>query len=350
MSAVTARFVQGIAGLSPSNFGMVMATGIVSLAAQKLGMSLLANALFRVNVMLYVVLWILTVWRAVAHSRRFLNDMFDHRDGPGFFTVVAGTSLLAGQFVVLDDNLAVGTGLWLVAAGLWLVLTYAIFVGLTISGRKPSLDKGISGSWLLAVVATQSIAVITALLAPHAEPSQRLVMNFLALIAWLWGGMLYIWMISMIFYRYSFFPLSPEDLSPSYWINMGAMAISTLAGSLLLTHSSDAPFLASMTPFIAGFTLFFWTAGTWWIPMQLVLSLWRYVHRRSRLEYEPACWGVVFPLGMYAASTQQMMQALDLGFLELLPPAFLGISLLAWVLTAAGMVNKLLRGEPMHGH
>ena len=61
---------------------------------------------------------------------------------------------------------------------------------------------------------------------------------------WLWGGMLYIWIISLIFYRYTFFRFSPTDLAPPYWINMGAMAISTLAGSLLIANAPDAPFLA----------------------------------------------------------------------------------------------------------
>jgi hypothetical protein len=71
----------------------------------------------------------------------------------------------------------------------------------------------------------------------------RLELNFLALSMWLWGGMLYIWMMSLIFYRYTFFTLEPGDLSPPYWINMGAMAISTLSGSLLILNSTDAPFL-----------------------------------------------------------------------------------------------------------
>ena len=39
-------------------------------------------------------------------------------------------------------------------------------------------------------------------------------MNFLALSMWLWGGLLYIWMMSLIFYRYTFFRLSPDDLPP----------------------------------------------------------------------------------------------------------------------------------------
>ena len=34
--------------------------------------------------------------------------------------------------------------------------------------------------------------------------------------------MLYIWIISLIFYRYTFFVLDPSHLAPPYWINMGA--------------------------------------------------------------------------------------------------------------------------------
>ena len=99
---------------------------------------------------------------------------------------------------------------------------------------KPALADGITGAWLIAVVATQSIAVLSGLLAAHAHQPYRLELNFLALSMWLWGGMLYIWMISLIFYRYAFFRFSPDDLAPPYWINMGAMAISTLAGAILI--------------------------------------------------------------------------------------------------------------------
>src|SRR3546814_14213324 len=82
-------------------------------------------------------------------------------------------------------------------------------------------------------------------------------MNFFALSMWLWGGMLYIWMMSLIFYRYAFFTFEPGDLSPPYWINMGAMAISALAGALLIANVAHAPFLLSLQPFIKGFTVFY---------------------------------------------------------------------------------------------
>ena len=66
---------------------------------------------------------------------------------------------------------------------------------------------------------------------------------FFGLAFWLGGGMLYIWIISLIFYRYTFFPFSPSDLTPPYWINMGAMAISTLAGTLLVANAAASPLL-----------------------------------------------------------------------------------------------------------
>lgn len=160
---------------------------------------------------------------------------------------------------------------------------------------------------------------------------------------WLWGGMLYIWMMSLIFYRYAFFRFSPGDLAPPYWINMGAMAISTLAGSLLIVNAPDAPFLRSLLPFLKGFTVFYWATGTWWIPMLLVLAAWRYVYKRFPLRYDPLYWGAVFPLGMYAASTHEMAQAMEFGFLSFLPPLFLAAALLAWSAAFAGLLRRLAR-------
>jgi tellurite resistance protein TehA-like permease len=332
-----------LAGLSPAYFGMVMATGIVSLAAYLLAMPGIAQTLFVFNVAVYAVLWLLTVLRAVRFPRRFFGDMVDHLRGPGFFTTVAATSVLGTQFVLLAADYRAGTVLWVVAITLWIGLTYTIFAGLTIKEHKPTLDQGISGAWLLAVVATQSIAALSALLATHIDQPYKLEMNFLALSMWLWGGMLYIWMMSLIFYRYTFFPLSPGDLSPPYWINMGAMAISTLAGSLLIINAPDAPFLLSLLAFIKGFTVFYWATGTWWIPMLVVLAVWRHVYRRFPMKYDPLYWGAVFPLGMYAAGTHEMIVAMGFDFLGFLPSVFLYIGLAAWTTAFVGFASDLLR-------
>lgn len=331
-----------LAELSPAYFGMVMATGIVSVAAQLTNLHIIAKILFQLNLLVYVTLWLLTLVRMFRYPRRFFGDMIDHLRGPGFFTLVAGTGILGGQFIILAQDYRTATALWILALVIWIGLTYTIFTGLTVKEKKPSLDKGISGAWLLAVVATQSIAVLSALLATHASQPVKLELNFLALSMWLWGGMLYIWMMSLIFYRYTFFPLAPGDLSPPYWINMGAMAISTLAGSLLIINVVDAPYLNSLLPFIKGFTVFYWATGTWWIPMLVILALWRHVYKRFPLTYDPLYWGAVFPLGMYAVSTDRMSEAMGFHFLASLPRVFLYIALVAWSITFLGFSMNLL--------
>ncbi|MFN8162831.1 MAG: tellurite resistance/C4-dicarboxylate transporter family protein, partial [Solirubrobacterales bacterium] len=299
--------------------------------------------LFAINVGAYLVLWVLTGLRLARFPARVLSDLTDHQRGLGFLTVVAATGVLGAQMIVIWHGFAIATLLLAIAGVLWVLLTYTIFTALTIKREKPSLAKGISGTWLLAVVATQSIAVLTALLASHWGQPLRLHANFAALSMWLWGGMLYIWIISLIFYRYTFFRFEPDDLAPPYWINMGAMAISVLAGSLLISNSADAPFLHSLRPFLEGFTVFYWATGTWWIPIIAILAVWRYGYRRLPLEYDPQYWGAVFPFGMYAVATYRMASALKLDFLGAIPKVFLGLALLAWLATFVGLLRRLAR-------
>jgi len=333
----------GLRTLSPAYFGLVMATGIVSLCADMQGWPVLARALLALNALQYGLLWVLYLLRAWRHPKQFFGDLVDHGRGMGYFTVVAGTGVLASQCLVLLGSVTLGGALWALTALLWLVLTYTLFTAFTIRRAKPALDRGISGAWLLAVVSTQALAVSSALLAARIGQPLRLELNLLALSMWLWGGMLYIWMMALIFYRYLFFPFSPGDLSPPYWINMGAMAISTLAGSLLIQNAPHAPFLVSLLPFLKGFTVFYWAAGTWWIPMLVLLGLWRHVVRRFPLAYDPLYWGAVFPLGMYAAATWQMDRAMAFGFLHALPRLFFVVALLAWGAAFAGMLRSVVR-------
>jgi tellurite resistance protein TehA-like permease len=329
--------------LSPASFAIVMATGILSIGLHQRGWVLPAQALFGLNVLAWVVLWIMTIVRLLRHTRRFVEDLTDHLRGPGFFTTVAATAVLGCQLILLAAEFHYATLLWAVSIVLWVGLTYTIFTAFTIKEDKPTLDKGITGGWLLAVVATQSLAVLSALIAIRFAQPWKLELNFFALSMWLWGGMLYIWMMSLIFYRYTFFNFSPSDLAPPYWINMGAMAISTLAGSLLIANAPDAPFLNSLLPFLKGFTVFYWATGTWWIPMLLVLAAWRYVYKRFPLRYDPQYWGAVFPLGMYAVSTREMSRVLGLSFLDWLAAPFLGFAAAAWTAAFIGLLRSLLR-------
>jgi tellurite resistance protein TehA-like permease len=340
---VLTRLDAQLEALPPSSFALVMATGIVAIGARLLGVAVIDVALFAVSIAAFGVLCLLTGLRIARHRAAMVRDLTDHRRAFGLLTAVAGTCVLGSELVVIASAPTIATVLLIAGGVLWLLLTYTIFTALTIKPDKPSLAEGINGGWLLAVVATQSIAVLIALLSAHWHQPLRLHANFIALSMWLWGGMLYIWIIALIFYRYTFFRFSPADLAPPYWINMGAMAISVLAGSLLIANTPDAPFLASLRPFLEGYTILYWATGTWWIPIIAILAVWRYGYRRLPLTYDTLYWGAVFPLGMYAVATYRMNHAMSLEFLDLIPHVFFWIALAAWLLTFAGMARTVVR-------
>lgn len=330
--------------LHPAYFALVMATGIISVAAQLLGARAVALALLAVNVVSYAVLWGLTLGRVLRFPRRLLADLVDHQRGVGFFTTVAATSVLGVQCAIVRGDVRTAGVLWVLAIVLWGVLTYAVFAAFTVKESKPSLAEGINGGWLVAVVATESISNLGSLLVSRSgAPDEPLL--FLSLVFWLFGGMLYIWMISLIFYRYTFFRFLPSDLMPPYWVNMGAMAISALAGTSLIANAPRSELLQKFVPFLYGFTTLFWATATWWIPMLVILAAWRHGYRRFELAYDPLYWGAVFPLGMYTVSTLRLAQVLGLPFLLPVPRFFFAAALLAWACAFLGLVRRLVRSS-----
>ena len=334
----------GLAGMHPAYFALVMATGIVSLACHLTGWSLLAEALFYLNLAFYGALWLLTLARVVRHRERVVADLLHHGRSVGFFTTVAATCVLGSQCLIIAESFRAASALWLAGIVLWGVLVYAVFTIITIKPEKPALADGIHGGWLVAVVAAQSVAVLGAQLAPGfgAHAPHALVFS---LAMWLGGGMLYLWIISLIFYRYAFFPMSPSDLAPPYWINMGAAAITTLAGTALVAAAPRSPVLQQVLPFVRGFTMFWWATATWWIPMLVILGVWRHVFRRFPLRYDPLYWGAVFPLGMYTVCTHRLSTAVEAPFLAHISQGFVYLALAAWCLAIAGMVWHLVMGR-----
>lgn len=330
------------AGLHPAYFALVMATGIVSLAAWVQGFAVIARGLFWLNAFFFAALWVLTLVRIARHRARVVADLKDHNRSVGFFTAVPGACVLGSQALLIEGATVFAWTLWTVGAALWVLLTYTIFTTLTVKATKPALADGLNGGWLVSIVATQSVSVLAAQLAGTTGGSEGLL--FVALTMWLGGAMLYVWIISLIFYRYTFFPFKPSDLAPPYWINMGAMAISTLAGATLLLAGKESPLLRDLFPFIKGATLLFWATATWWIPMLVILGVWRHLVKKFPLRYDPLYWGAVFPLGMYSVATARMAGAIDIPFLSAVPPAFFYIAAGAWTLALIGLLHRLVTG------
>ena len=207
------RLAGAVEHLFPGYFALVMATGIVSIAAHLLEMPRIAWALLAINLGAYAVLTAMLVFRLLGYFPRVVEDLNNHARGPGFFTVVAATCVLGTEIVILTGRADAAHVLWIAGIVLWVVVMYAFFTAVVIRETKPSLETGINGAWLLGIVATQSVSVLGTLLAPGMASGREGAL-FFALCMYLLGAMLYLTIITLIFYRFTFVALTVEQMTP----------------------------------------------------------------------------------------------------------------------------------------
>ncbi len=333
--------------LSPSYFALVMATGIISIAAYFEELPVVAHVLFYVNIVFLLLLFCLFSYRSIYYKKQILQDFRSYEKGPGFFTIVAAFCIVGNQLVLLFNAVAIAETILMIAVIGWLIIIYGFFFTFTITKDKKSLKEGISGSWLLIVVAIQALSALVSLVSQDFDASSYLLL-FLALCLFLIGCIFYLYFMSLIIYRISFFSLNVDELGAPYWINMGATAISVLAGSMLILHSRAFHFIVDILPFLKGFTLFFWAAGTWWIPLLIILGIWRHLIKREPLPtsaegYAPTYWAMVFPLGMYTVCTFRLSEALEIQFLKGISDVFIYAAFLAWAAVIFGFLSYWLK-------
>lgn len=337
---ISATFLRDLSNLPTAYFALVMATGIVSISSYFLNFILLSKLLFYFNITAYLFMNLLYILRIILYPKKFMSDATDHAKSPGLLTFVAGTSVLGSQFIIIAGNYVVASILFYMGCAAWLLLIYTVFTVFTVKKQKPPINEAISGVWLLIIVSTQSVSVLASQLTEYLPFDKELV-SFFALSMFLTGCMFYIIIITLIVYRMSFFEMRAEEFAPAYWINMGAVAISTLAGSLLILNAPQWSFINEILPFLKGFTLFFWAIGSWWIPLIVILGIWRHIFKQLPLKYHPQYWGMIFPMGMYTACTIKLSQALELQFLMIIPSFFIYIALVAWGVAAFGMFYSI---------
>jgi tellurite resistance protein TehA-like permease len=312
-----------------------MATGILATACRSLDLVPLSWLSLAIALVAFLALVGVTAMRFLHHHSAVVADLDDPGRAFGFFTFVAGSSVLSVALMQAGLELPAIVLGFIGVAG-WLLLTYALPLRLMLARTQPPLES-VSGSWLLWVVAMQSIAAVFAMASAPSDPRPASSLRVIALMTWGVGVLLYLVLIEFIMMRLFFFKLSPEQVTPAYWINMGAAAISVLSGALLLNVGSQDVLLNKLRPFIAGLSVVLWAWASWWIPTLALMWLWRHVLRGVRLVYEPSVWSLVFPLGMYTAASFELGRAVDQPWLLTLSRLVLPVAIGAWLWAFAAM-------------
>jgi tellurite resistance protein TehA-like permease len=330
----------GIATFFPGYFALVMATGIIAIGAHLEGLDWLDDGLFAIAALAYVVITVLMTMRAISYPRLVLVDLTSHARGFAFLTAVAATNVLGAASGVVHGWWGLAWVLWFIGIVLWPILLYITLIAVVLGGPKPGLEAGINGTWFLLTVATESIAVLGALLLRRGDSD---VLAFSCLALFCLGLVLYLTVMTLVFLRWTFASLEPTEADPPAWIAAGAVAIVVLAGSNLLLAQDAATRIARVASAIEVVVVLAWATATFWFPLMIAIGVWRHVIRRVPLRYHPSYWALVFPLGMYGVATSRMIEATDLAALDWLPPVVLAIALTAWALAFAGLVGTASR-------
>jgi tellurite resistance protein TehA-like permease len=290
--------------LNPGYFAFVMATGIVSAAAHHLGLHHISAALLLVTILGWALLAVAYCWRALAFRAAFLADLWSPATGFAYFTVVAGCTVLAGR-LGLDGHRTAASVLIAIGTVTWLALSYAVPLRVITGTRAHGVLEAANGTWLVWVVATQSLSTAASSLL-GLWPAGGEGLTLLAVAFWGVGVVLYLVLVTVVLIRLLLFPVHAEDLTPPYWISMGATAITVLAGDRLL-QLPPQPMLTAMTPVITGLSLVLWAFGTWLWPPLIARTVRRATLRNPvRARYRPTLWTMVFPFGMYSVSSTEL--------------------------------------------
>lgn len=336
MKSAASRFFALVKAMAPGNFAMVMSTGIISIALQKLGCQWGAWLYHGINTLIYALLWGLLLLRLIRYPRCVVADFVSHTKGPAFLTIVAGTCIFGTQSAVLAQNTSTAACLFWVGAICWAFILWGVLFAIFTRIPKPSLSCGINGAWLVTTVSTESLVVLGVTLGVPPGWDASLVYFCLCTLFSI-GIILYLFVIIGIFLRFCFTDVKAGDLDPTYWINASAAAATALAGTTLMGRAGAVPLLDLLLPYVTGVTLLAWATATWWVPMLILLGIWRHWVKRYPFSYTPAYWSMVFPLGMYTACTSALSQAYGVSMLMVVPKVFIIVALAAWGVTFMGM-------------
>lgn len=329
-----------VRGMPPGYFALVMATGIVSIATTDHHIDAVSVLLLWLTAIEYAVLVVLYLWRSIAFRAEVRADLADPSHAFAYFTFVAATDVL-GTRLASAQHREIALVFLCVGGLAWLILGYLIpWTAAVGHARRPLLHFA-NGTWFIWAVASQSVAVLAAALEPTVT-NGRSELALLAVFAWSVGIFLYAAAGIFVAARLLIYPVRPADLTPPYWVAMGATAITVVAGARI-AQMADAPMVAATGGLVAGASVFFWAFGTWLIPPLIAAGVWRHVVHRIPLRYEAPLWSMVFPLGMYAAGGRYLGQADALPIVRGIGSGETWVALVVWTITFGAMLVHIAR-------
>jgi tellurite resistance protein TehA-like permease len=297
----------------PASGGVVMGTGIVSVALLIDKERVLSAILLVLCALLWVALAMLVAAGALIDRARFLAGLGQ----PGALTAIAGSAVLGTRLTLAGWGWA-GNALLIAATALSLGLVPHVLR----RGRSPA-----TGASFLLAVAPASLA----LLAATVSSAER--------VGWLVDAALAPFVLGLCFYalvlsRFQFRQLAVG--AGDHWVTGGALAISTLAAAqITVVVGQRATGLSGAHGALEALALVLWCLTIAWLPALVATEA-----LRPRLSYNVERWASVFPVGMYAACSYGVGTVTHTAGITDFARVWVWVALALWLVVFAGMVRR----------
>lgn len=333
-----AEKIRWLEDMYPGYFTLTMATGIVAIGLELLGIKGLSNLIYWATLISWGAIFVLYICRLIYFPKAVFDDLMNPRKTFSFFSFVAATNV-SGLLLHIHGQGYLALFCWMLAFLSWSVLLYCSFSVLILLHGERNVNI-VDGGWLICIVGTQSLVLLGIKIVPYFGNYAGFMMLGIYML-WLLGLILYGIFVTLFCYRIFFLEMKIDDFSPLMWVIMGAAAISANSSSTLDMSDPVIHVLTEMHPVVDGMALLTWTWATWWIPVLVVIGFWKHFVRRIPLSYEPRQWSIVFPLGMYTVASYQLSIAAEFEPLHLISHAMIWVAIAVWCLLMIGLFRRL---------
>ena len=318
------------------------------------GQKEIAAAFYVLNILLFVTFTVLSVLRYTMYPW-VLNRMIRHPT----ICMFCGT-LPMGLATIIDATVVIAapvSGPWIAELVLimwWFDVMLSIlscfgipFVMFHV--HKLTLDT-MTAVWLLPIVPCVVAAASGGLVATLMGPSCAITVMAVSYMLWGVGMGLSFVVLSLYFHRLAVHDLPNSEVIVSAFLPLGPLGKGA-AGLLQLAlvghqvfpavNFADTQLASTVVQVVSVVVaLMMWGLGLWWL-LHGVFSLcarWFF----GGLEFSLACWGLIFPFGVYTAATIGLASMIPSVFLAWLADVFIIVLVVLWCVVAAGTVRNAM--------
>lgn len=338
-------FSLAVQGFAPNWFAITMGTGVMAQLLAELGSShplffTLATALWLANIGLFVLfslLYLIHCWRFPIQARQLLShpqmSLFLSTIPMGLATIINGC-LLFGLPLWGETALSWATHLWFFDT--FLAVLCGVALPLLMFIRQSHHLDGMSGLWLLPVVAAEVAAASGWSLAPHLldrQLQQQIVIY--SMLLWACSVPVAFCILTILLLRLALHKLPPASMAASIWLAVGPIGTGAL-GMLLLSsdsmtvmqHGQFAHYSNAVAAigWLLGIVL--WGAGSWWLLIALGTT---FYYLKRGIPFNLGWWAYVFPLGVFTLATFKLAAMIAIPFFSAIATLLLGLLSVIWL-------------------